>query len=272
VGNVGAESEARGADMSPDPITSAATGAVVKVAEETAKATSNLVQKILGPPSEEVGDHLRLLVRTKLAAWRGRLLTANEAAELAVEAASRRLRNVPSEQIQSPAPEVLAGVVEGLQTRADVPELREMFANLLAAAMDASRAAEAHPAYTEIIRQIVADEARLFEYFVSRFAVALRQELPTEVGDNVTVVGRTRARLVHLAEKAGCDRPSLASEYVQNLTRLGLIGERRSKGAEIKGPGAVIDVRIKPTDFGRAFAAACLPYDSPAAAPPPGSR
>jgi hypothetical protein len=105
--------------------------------------------------------------------------------------------------------------------------LRDMYANLLAASMDARTAAGAHPCFTDIIRQLTPDEARILRLFAlpgrTLPLITVRSELK---GD--PPVGQARGGvdvLVNfslLGHEANCQFPHLTASYIGNICRLGL--------------------------------------------------
>ena len=70
--------------------------------------------------------------------------------------------DIPAEKIIEPSASVAAPALQGLAFSHEEPDLKSMYLNLLGTAMDARRARSAHPAYAEVIRQLTADEARMF--------------------------------------------------------------------------------------------------------------
>ena len=67
-----------------------------------------------------------------------------------------------------------------------------MYVNLLETAMDKETAANAHPAFVEVVRQMVPDEAKIVQFFGRQRTVAAR--------DN-------KSLLEKVAKPAGCERP-----------------------------------------------------------------
>ena len=82
-------------------------------------------------------------------------------------AVAQRLANLRPEHIITPSPMVAGPAIEALRFAGHDPTLREMYATLLATAMDANRVRDAHPAFVEIIRQLTADEARIVGLFAT---------------------------------------------------------------------------------------------------------
>jgi hypothetical protein len=136
-----------------------------------------------------------------------------------------RLKDVPPEDIITPKPNVAGPAIEALRYTGHEESLSDMYANLLAAAMDKNTASGAHPAFVEIIKQLTPDEAKLIAYFMKPRAfpiVSVRADSKEagqggyDVALNVSLFG----------EKAGLALPDLVPSYLDNLARLGLIDIR----------------------------------------------
>ena len=69
--------------------------------------------------------------------------------------------NIPPENIVEPKASVAGPMLQGLAFTHEEPNLREMYLSLLATAMDSRVAADAHPAFVEIIKQLDSRDARL---------------------------------------------------------------------------------------------------------------
>lgn len=230
----------------PDPASTSIVKAAAEAIGETAKEeTKSIVQKLLGPATEEVGELLRLAVRSRTSGLRTRLLTANEAAEVAFEDATRKLRNSSPDALREPDPSVVAGVIEGMQTRAAIPELRDMFTSLLAASMQAGADAP-HPAFSEIIRQLVPDEARLLALVVgllttNRWTWKYASVAVAENGSTIhfrssgTVPRQIQRGAIALAQAAALAEPHRGVAYLENLARLGVIEIELRTPAETGG-------------------------------------
>jgi hypothetical protein len=136
-------------------------------------------------------------------------------------ALAERLKYVPPDRITTPSPNVAGPAIEALRFTAHNDTLREMYANLLATAMDSSVAASAHPSFVEVLKQLTSDEVKIMELFVSRPTcpvVTLRANKGkgqghTDVLRNFSLLG----------VRAGCAFPAMDQVYLDNLCRLGLL-------------------------------------------------
>lgn len=73
-------------------------------------------------------------------------------------------RKVKKENIITPDISIAVPVIEAMRYTAHKQELRDMYKNLLGAAMNRETADEVHPAFVEIIKQLSANEARFLSY------------------------------------------------------------------------------------------------------------
>ncbi|WP_053180869.1 DUF4393 domain-containing protein [Pseudomonas kilonensis] len=189
------------------------------------------------------------------------------------------LKDVPPENIVPPKPNVAGPAIEALRYTGHEESLSDMYANLLAAAMDKNTADGAHPAFVEIIKQLTPDEAKLIAYFMRRQAfpiVSVRADNKEagqggyDVAVNVSLFG----------EKAGLAFPELVPSYLDNLARLGLIdiraisysdkthydelensGKLASHKAEVELSGHIFHLLrggVAVTNFGKQFGQVCV--------------
>ena len=68
---------------------------------------------------------------------------------------------IPPEQVVEPKASIAGPALQGLAFTHEEPNLKEMYLSLLATAMDGRVAADAHPAFVEVIRQLSSEEAQL---------------------------------------------------------------------------------------------------------------
>ena len=76
----------------------------------------------------------------------------------------RKLEGLPEDRRMEPSLVISGPTVEALRFAGQTSELREMFANLLATAIDADTAKNAHPSFVDIIKQLSPDEARILKH------------------------------------------------------------------------------------------------------------
>jgi hypothetical protein len=210
----------------PDPI---AGKALEKAVESAASLAPEMYHDALQPATKEVGSALGRTVRMALAPIRAMAWTWEHAESWLESAITERLarRGIPQERIMTPRPQIAAGVTRGVQAagpEAD-PTLRNMFASLLANAMDSEKESQAHPAFAEILAQVTPTEARLLGELAKRF--------PSPVIVSITVgwidgVLPERRETIAQAKVVAAELGILGDEDVleamlDNLQRLGLV-------------------------------------------------
>lgn len=183
---------------------------------------------VVQPAAKEIGIALQTVAKTihiallplRLAVW-----GYDQIEEWLLPKLAERLRDVPENRIQSPMPTIAGPALEALRFAGQDSTLRELYAKLLATSMDAQTARKAHPAFVEIIRQLIPDEAQLLEY--------LWQNLPGNRESAILISGRALIgetmvlvqpinHFCLMAKKVRCVCPDLIPSYIDNLCRLGL--------------------------------------------------
>lgn len=136
-----------------------AASAALAAALPTKEAYKDLVQ----PAAIEVGQAVGAVVRSALRPFRSLLsvweLSFDQLDAWLVES----LSDVPAEDIVEPPSNVAGGVLTGLVFANDDPDLRTLFVRLLATSMVRQTQAEAHPAFSEVIKQLTPMEARMIK-------------------------------------------------------------------------------------------------------------
>ena len=199
---------------------------VVDAVTGVAKAIP-VYQDIVQPAAQEFGKALQTVAKTvhvALAPVSALVWGYDQLKDFISTKVADRLKNVPPENIVTPKPNVAGPALESLRYTGHEPSLSDLYANLLAAAMDKATAHGAHPAFVEIIRQLTPDEAKLVGLFVHDIALPLlnvrwEYKNPTaeKTGGKEVLVNFSR-----LGEMAQCEFPQLTPTYVDNLCRLGL--------------------------------------------------
>lgn len=237
-----------------------------------ASVAAQAYRDLASPAAQRLGQTVSRALGVALAPVNGALWTAEQAlAWLEREVQARFVeRDVPEAAIQPPPASVLGATVLGVQAAAGEPKLSSLFAELLATAMDARRAGAVHPAFAEIIRQLLPDEARLLARIAQVGSVHFETRKGARRDSSLYEHERVREHLpgTELARRAGCKRPAEALAYVTNLERLGLVEERMrqvgSIAAEASGtpipPNTPYLVELALTPFGQRFRTCCIAH------------
>jgi len=136
-----------------------------------------------------------------------------------------RVAAIPGGQRRAPAVAFAAAALAGGVR--NPPALRERYLNLLAAAMDGTRADRVHPAFLQVLRQLTADEVRVVSLFQHDgpypvLTVQARYKLGGALGTELR-------NFSLLGETAGCEHPERAPLYIDNLCRLGIAELRATR-------------------------------------------
>ena len=149
----------------------------------------------------------------------------------------------------------------------DEPDLREMYAKLLATTMDPARSKLGHPSFVGLIQQLTSDEAKILRYLWS-------------LGEGNCVwsgaqgKSELRTELAELSLKAGTTVPENADLYFENLLRLGVLkrfteaeSEYHTRGTFDTGSPPKVSTTnyevIEMTPYGMAFLKVCIADNTP---------
>ncbi|MBL8854811.1 MAG: DUF4393 domain-containing protein [Planctomycetaceae bacterium] len=231
------------------------------------------------PFAKEIGKALGTIgkaVNVALAPLSGMVWGYDRIKDFIENRLAEKLANVPTERIETPAPNVAGPAIEALRFCGQDETLREIFANLLATALDKDTAIKAHPSFVEIIKSLSPDEARILKQFIRQdYFPSIDIVVASDESGFIAV----ERNLTLLAEKSECDHPELSMSYIDNLCRLGLLaisGENRMSDVKayeefenlpwvvairthFKDKEVSLDYRaIETTTFGRQFILACV--------------
>ena len=182
---------------------------------------------IVQPAAQELGKALQTVAKTvhiALAPVSALVWGYDQVKEFVSTKVADRLKNVPSENIVTPKPNVAGPVLEALRYTGHEPLLSDLYANLLAASMDKSTANGALPAFVEIIKQLTPDEAKLVGLFIHEMPFPLlnvrweyKTPTPEKTGGSDVLVNFSQLGVI-----AHCEFPYMTPMYIDNLCRLGL--------------------------------------------------
>ena len=140
----------------------------------TINAVAGLAQAIpvyqdaLQPAAKEIGKSLEVaakVVGIALAPLKGMVWGYEKIEGFITESVGKRLKNTNAENIITPAANIVGPAIEALKFSGEDINLRELYANLIANAMDKATSLNVHPAFVEIIKTISGDEALVMKYF-----------------------------------------------------------------------------------------------------------
>lgn len=135
---------------------------------------------------------------------------------------AEKLKNTPPEKICPPENYIAIPALQQISYCFDSDELRDMYANLLAASMHEDRKWEIHPAYVDIIKQLTPDEAKLLRIMPPETKIIY------PIIDVYLKQKQKRGHIVicsnysNIGDKI-CDCPQNIASYLDNLNRLEII-------------------------------------------------
>lgn len=184
-----------------------------------------IYQDAIQPAARKVGEGLETIASTiliALAPLKALVWGYEQFESFLSTKVAEKLSETPSDEIIEPKLHVAGPALEALRYTGHEETLSDLYANLLAASMDARTAYKAHPSFVEIIKQITPDEARLLKYF------STAELLPVITMQNVDTSGEgghvdVLVNFSTFGKDADCEHPHLTPAYLDNLARLGVI-------------------------------------------------
>lgn len=192
---------------------------------ELIKAGVELVKTAYGdalqPVAKEAGKALGTLGKTVNVALfpiRGLVWGWEKIEEYLTQTVEKKLsdRKVSPDRVTTPDPDIAVPAIEALR----YSKLRENYANLVATAMNADTAMDAHPAFVEVLKQLSLDEVLILEYL----PVVGRYEPMMDLGYSLAEKGEfiTYRHVATIAADAKCKSLHSLPQLIENLCRLGL--------------------------------------------------
>ena len=205
------------------PVVPTPAGIAVKAAGEVVSAIGKDGE--FRPAKREIAKSLETVGRTVnmlLDPVKGTVWGWEQIKGFAIKRLSEKIRDVPEERLQTPPVNIAGPAFEALRFAGNEKELQEMYANLLAAAMDTATAGNVLPIFADRIRLMSSDEAIIMAFFAKKPALAYPvidlQHMLKDGGyrDEVT-------NYSHIGKMAGCKHIYNTPMYLDNLCHLGLL-------------------------------------------------
>lgn len=194
------------------------------------ESLKGLVPKIyddaLRPSVKAVGETMEGAVRLTLRPVNGLVWSLDKCADWVVDAVSKKFteEEINRDSLKTPPPETTMRVLVGLQTSGALedPLPRMMFANILSGSMIETDHEEAHPAFAEILKNMVSIECRMLSIIACQPSVVIGSSAFTHhrVGKDNLYFSTDESPLQDLL---GIETQRKFGLYLNNLERLGLI-------------------------------------------------
>ena len=186
--------------------------------------SSPIYQDLLQPATIEVGKSLEIVAKTIRVALApiSVLIWGYEKIGVFLEnKISEKLKNTPEENIITPDPVVVGPSIEALRYSANNEIIRELYANLIANAMDKETVKKAHPCFVEIIKNMTSDEGLILKIFETVENMPLIDIIRKKNTTREHFVIAYNCSLIGI--KADCKYIDLSQKYIDNLCRLGIL-------------------------------------------------
>ena len=193
-------------------------------------AVANLAKAIpvypdlIQPAAKELGKWLETVAKTvniALAPLRLVVWWYEKIEEFINTTVSEKLKNVPPENIVEPPLLIAWPTAEALRFAWHDDNLRDLYANLLATAMDKDTISKAHPWFVEVLKNITSDEAILLRLFIW-----IRQypliDIQSKLKDGSWYI-IALSNYSNFSNLSTFTAPELIPTYINNLCRLWLL-------------------------------------------------
>ena len=196
-----------------------------------------IYQDMLQPVAKELSNSLVTVVKSvsialaplEASVWGYGKIKEWLSTKLTAKLAKKNLAN-----IQTPSLIIAGPALLNLCFAAQEEHLREMYANLIATAMDTEISENAHPAFVQILQQMSPDEAKILKILQTYESGELVCEA---IYDNYgTVVDREKGIIFQFEEvykRAGVSNIKKTHSYMENLIRLKILGEYSRSDAKL---------------------------------------
>ena len=231
---------------------------------------SEIYRDIVQPSAKRVGTSLETLTKITVSPIALIDWGFEKSADWLRRKIEDRMSATPSEFLVEPKANILYEALSHIAISHDIPELRDLYAELLLKAMDARTANMVHPAYFHVIEQLASQEALVLVGLHTRPDQSLFIE---KIGpwDAYDREGSVEGQFATFCAETASGSTHEASVWLTNLCRLGLLSLQSWSEAVFRPEEAsregIREAQVENyehrslefTEFGKAFIAACAP-------------
>ena len=206
---------------------------------DTLKTAPTLYEDALQPTVQEVGKFVSRVPRAINAAFSGLdkwILNKEYAINETKKLLAKKLEHVGEDKIVTPEPYVAVPAIQAISYSMNSKELRNLYANLLAKAMNSDTKDLVHPSFVEIIKQMSPTDSIIFKEIgsVPSFTVAKITAIEYEPIENLRHYRNLNDPLPPSSKSFSFDRiTNIDLDYeivltsIDNLLRIRLINEEQ---------------------------------------------
>jgi hypothetical protein len=217
-----------------------------KIADRALGPAADAFGREVEPLGKEAGAVVLKVGRLLVSGLDGTVYGIGQVANWMRDAVAKRLSQIPPDRIVEPNPRIAVPATQALVYSMGDAFIREMYANLLAADMNADKKKTVHPGFVEIIKEMTPAEAKAmqllhrqphFEYIVKAPKQDKWMELAELMHEGVGVgmkecaIGLSNLQRLGLVEITGIDHVVVGPENVVDLSPNDLRGSRSRKVA-----------------------------------------
>lgn len=209
--------------MSQDDSSGGTVNQTISAVAELAKVVP-IYPDLVQPAAKELGKSLETIAKTVNIALTPLSLVVwwyEQIEEFINTRVSEKLKNVPVENIVEPSLLIAWPVAEALRFAGHDENLRELYANLLATAMNKETIAQAHPWFVEMLKNITSDEALLLSAFIFKQSYPLLDIKRITNGESGYMI--ITSNYSHFSKTITFTAQDLVPSYIDNLCRLGVL-------------------------------------------------
>lgn len=194
-----------------------------------------IYQDALQPMMQETGKALSVVgraVNVALAPVRGMVWGAEKVEDWVTTIVAKKLEHVAPDQIITPDLSIAGPTIEALKFNGHKSELSEMFASVLAGAMQKNSEHKVHPSFVEKIKMMTTLDASLFRFIASKTAIPTLEFVQVTDGTegHSTIWSYVNDNLFSIYTSLGLPEDQiyiLCQRSIEHLYDLGLIEARR---------------------------------------------
>ena len=134
---------------------------------------------------------------------------------------NEKTKHIPPENLQIPPTMIAGPTLEALRYTYDETELREMYENLLASAMDNRNTSKVHPSFVDLIKQMSPLDAIVLDNISDNYQLAC-VKVEFTINQSTQVYSNAMPNFF-VPELASLADPFDVSTSIENLSRLGVI-------------------------------------------------
>lgn len=174
--------------------------------------------------TDEVLEILPQTVNSAFCSLSKWLVNGKESLRLTAEAIKEKVKQIPEEKLVEPEPYVAIPAIQQISYCQNSEVLRDLYANLLTASMNADKKWQVHPSFVDIIKQLNPDEAKIIKSipnfknnFMPAIDVKLMDKNASGSGHQIFISNFTTLGIDIIENKENI------CSYIDNLVRLNIL-------------------------------------------------